>query len=172
MLPRRRFLRLVAPLLAVLLTACDNREDRHDVAPRSVEDRFALTIGDRRVRVQLAIFPGEMQQGLMYRKTMEEDEGMLFVYDRSQQMSFWMRNTDLPLDIGFFDAGGELKEVYPLHPRDERPVQSLGPRQFALEMNQGWFGRSGVKPGATLDRDALAKAIHARGLNPSTFGFR
>jgi len=87
-------------------------------------------------------------------------------------MSFWMRNTDLPLDIGFFDAAGELKEVYPLHPHDERPVQSLGPRQFALEMNQGWFGRAGVKSGATLDRVALAGAIRARGLKPSAFGLR
>jgi uncharacterized membrane protein (UPF0127 family) len=155
-----------------LLSACGNRDAEHDFTPRSVEDRFAITVGDHRVRLQLAIFPGEMQQGLMYRQTMAEDEGMLFVYDRSQQMSFWMRNTDLPLDIGFFDAGGELKEVYPLHPRDERPVQSLGPRQFALEMNQGWFGRAGVKPGATLDRAALAKAIRARGLNPATFGLR
>jgi uncharacterized membrane protein (UPF0127 family) len=172
MLFRRRFLCLTAIVLVTLWSGCGNNDASTTMAPKSIEDRFATEVGGRIVRMQVAIFPAEMQQGLMYRKNMADDEGMIFVYDQPQQMSFWMRNTELPLDIGFFDAAGELKEIYPLHPRDERPVQSMGPRQFALEMNQGWFARAGVKPGAKLDRAALARAIRARGLNPAAFGLR
>jgi uncharacterized membrane protein (UPF0127 family) len=87
-------------------------------------------------------------------------------------MSFWMRNTTLPLDIGYFDSTGELKEVYPMYPRDERPVASRGRMQYALEMNQGWFARAGVTTGAKLDQAALAEALRARGLKPAQFGIR
>ncbi|HEX2862181.1 MAG TPA: DUF192 domain-containing protein [Lacunisphaera sp.] len=167
---RRRLLIVAALCLVALLTGCGNRDSSQVAAPKPVDDRFAIEVGGRPVQMQLALHPAEMQQGLMYRKSMGAEEGMLFAYDRPQQMSFWMRNTELPLDIGFFDASGELREIYPLYPHDERPVQSLGPRQFALEMNQGWFARAGVKPGAKLDRAALAGAIRARGSNPATFG--
>jgi uncharacterized membrane protein (UPF0127 family) len=113
----------------------------------------------------------ELEQGLMYRKSMGEDEGMVFVFPTPRPQSFWMRNTTLPLDIGFFDAAGELKEVYPMYPLDEQAVQSHSRSiQFCLEMNQGWFQRAGVKPGAKLDLKALAAALRARGLKPEAAG--
>lgn len=171
---RRRFLSLALLALSVLLTACGNREAKPGVAsaPKSIEERFAIKVGERPLQLQVALQPAEMQQGLMYRKTLGADEGMLFVYGQPQQMSFWMRNVTLPLDIGFFDATGELKEIYPLHPHDERPVASRGRMQFALEMNQGWFNRAGIKPGAKLDLAALSAAIRARGVRPDSLGLR
>ena len=68
---------------------------------------------------------------------------MIFVFPRPQQMSFWMRNTELPLDIGYLDPDGTLREVYPMYPHDEKSVPSVARRQIALEMNQGWFARAG-----------------------------
>ena len=170
MFSRRQFLPLLSFALLVLIAGCDQAEVKPVEAPKSVQDRFPVRVGDRVIQMQLAVLPAEMEHGLMYRESMGPDEGMLFVYERPQLLSFWMRNTTLPLDIGFFDSTGELKEVYPMYPRDERPVASRGRMQFALEMNQGWFGRAGVTTGAKLDQAALAEALRARGLRPDRFG--
>ena len=167
----RRFL----PLLAVfaLLSACGGSDAAKSAAPKTVEDRFAIRIGDRVVQMQIAALPAELQKGLMFRKTMGEDEGMLFVFTRGQQQGFWMRNTELPLDIGYIDPTGELKEIYPMYPRDERTVTSRSRDiQFCLEMNQGWFKRHDIKPGAKLDLKAVAEALKARGLDPKQAGLR
>ena len=96
---------------------------------------------------------------------------MIFVYPRAQSLSFWMRNTPTPLDIGFFTADGELREIYPLHPFDETPVPSRRKDlQFAVELNQGWFQANQVKPGDKLDLAAVAAALKARGFPPRAFG--
>jgi uncharacterized protein len=152
--------------------AADRTGDRPaDTGPKTVADFFPINVGDRTVRMQLAVHSNEMQRGLMGRRDLGRDDGMIFVYEKPQQMSFWMRNTPTPLDIGFFDSNGFLEEIYPLHPFDETTVASRSDRlQFALEMNQGWFQRSRVKPGAWLDLKALAAALKARGFDPRKFG--
>lgn len=167
----RRFL----PFLAVfaLLSACGGSDAAKTAAPKTIDDRFAIKIGDRTVQMQIAALPGEQQKGLMFRTTMGEDEGMIFVFAGPQQQGFWMRNTVLPLDIGYIDPTGELKEIYPMYPHDERPVASRSRNiQFCLEMNQGWFARNGVKPGVMLDLKAVAAALKARGLKPEQAGLR
>ncbi|MBI2517358.1 MAG: DUF192 domain-containing protein [Opitutae bacterium] len=165
------------PVLAVFLlgalTACGGKDAAKDAAPKTAEDRFALKVGDATVQAQVAALPDELQRGLMYRSSMGRDEGMLFVFTTTQQMGFWMRNTTLPLDIGYFDSNGELKEIYPMYPLDERTVTSRSRDiQFCLEMNQGWFKDRGVKPGAKLDLKAVAAALTARGLKPEAAGLR
>ena len=168
MFSRRQFLPLLAAALVVLFSGCGN-EPKKSPEPKFIQDRFAIKVGGQAVQMQVAILPYEMQQGLMFVKSMGADEGMIFVYDRPQQMSFWMRNTELPLDIGFFDPDGKLKEVYPMYPHDERPVQSLGVRQFALEMNQGWYRQHRLQAGDEIDLAALADAIRARGKSPADY---
>jgi hypothetical protein len=151
--------------LVLGLTGCSQGEPAKAAAPKTVADHFTIHVGDRAVRLQLAVLMPEMQRGLMGRRELGRDEGMLFVYAKPDQLSFWMRNTPLPLDIGFFNPEGELVEIYPLHPFDETPVASRSRRlQFALEMNQGWFKASDVKPGAR------AAALKARGFDPRRFG--
>ncbi len=169
------FSRRLLPLLALcsLLTACGGADAARNAEPKTVDDRFAIKVGDRTVQMQIAAKAPEVQKGLMFRKSMGEDEGMLFVFTAPQQQGFWMRNTTLPLDIGFFDPAGELKEIYPMHPLDERQVASRSRNiQFCLEMNQGWFKRNDVKPGAKLDLKAVAAALKARGLKPEQAGLR
>ena len=165
---------LVGGLLGLmLLSGCGRADTAKDVAPKTVDDRFAIKVGERVVQMQIAALPAELQKGLMFRKTMGEDEGMLFVFAVPQPQGFWMRNTTLPLDIGYFDAPGELKEIYPLYPLDEKPVKSRSRGiQFCLEMNQGWYKRNEVKPGAKLDLKAVAEALRSRGLKPEAAGLR
>lgn len=155
------------------LTGCDRQESGGATDRKSVADYFEIRVGDKPVRVQIAVREEEMQRGLMDRRDLGANEGMLFVYDRPQSMSFWMRNTPTPLDIGFFDRSGKLLEIYPLHPFDETGVQSRSDELLiALEMNQGWFRESGIKPGQQLDLKAVAAALEARGFKPDRFGIR
>jgi len=139
--------------------------------PKSAGHFFPIRVGDRVVRMQLAVRSSEMQRGLMDRRDLGQEEGMLFVYDKPQSMTFWMRNTPTALDIGFFGSGGKLEEVYPMYPFDENTVASRSAElAYALEMNQGWFVRSGVKPGAALDLKALGQALKERGFSPDKYG--
>jgi hypothetical protein len=157
----------------LLLTACGEAKKEAPAAVKSFEEFFPIKIGDRTVRLQVAALPAETQQGLMFRKELGADDGMLFVFGRPQKLGFYMRNTTIPLDIGYLDAKGVLREIYPLYPLDERSVASRSSDvQFALEMNQGWFKRSGVAPGAQLDLKAVAAALRARGLKPEAAGLK
>ena len=168
----RRFLPLVS-LIGLLIAAagCGAGEGDRKPGPKTAEDYFPIKVGDRIVRMQLAVLDGEVQRGLMHRKSLGADDGMLFIFRRPQPMGFWMRNTTIPLDIGYFNSAGELREIYAMHPLDEKTVQSRGrDLQFALEMNQGWFKRAGVAPGAKLDLLAVAEALRARGLKPEAAG--
>lgn len=138
---------------------------------KTVADYFPVKIGERVARLQFAVLPNEQQRGLMERALLGTNDGMIFIYREPQQMSFWMRNTLVPLDIGFFDAKGELREVRQMFPRDERSVKSHGTDlQFAVEMNQNWYRDNGVKPGARLDIAAVKAALKERGFEPRRFG--
>jgi uncharacterized membrane protein (UPF0127 family) len=109
----------------------------------------------------------------MQRPDLGRDEGMIFVYERPQQLSIWMRNTPEALDLGYLTPEGVVAEVYGLLPLDERPVNSHGSRiQFALEMPTGWFAAHGVGAGSRIDMKAVAAALKARGFEPEKFGVR
>lgn len=171
-------LRLWISLLgaALLLAACDGTKHAEPAATapaavKTVEDHFPITFGGQTVRMQLAVTPSEMEHGLMGRPKLADDEGMLFVYRRPQPVSFWMRNTPNPLDIGYINPEGVLEEIYPMFPFDETPIRSASQRlQFTLETNQDWYSNHGIRPGAQLDLKALAEALKARGFEPKDFG--
>lgn len=168
----RRVLATVILVLVALAGGC--KEDATPpAAPLGAEAWFPFKIGDVAVKLQVAVRPMEMQQGLMHRPMLGDDEGMLFVYPEPSGRSFWMRNTLIPLDIGFFSPDGVLREVRAMNPLDESPVTSFSSEiQFAVEMNQGWYRANGVRPGAKLDMEALRAALEARGFDPRDAGLR
>lgn len=134
---------------------------------------FPFSVGGKELRVQIVVTRDEQQRGLMGRRDLGADDGMIFVYPMPQQMSFWMRNTPTPLDIGFFKEDGTLGEVYPMFPYDETTVSSAGSDYtMALEVNQGWFAKHGIKPGAKADLARLAAALRARGFKPERYSVR
>lgn len=159
-------------LSAFLLAGCESSAEISpdaDALPHS--HRFPLKIDGVTVQARIALTHSEKMRGLMEVTEMPENEGMLFVDARPKQASFWMRNTLIPLDIGYFDSDGILLEIYRMYPRDESAVKSRSDQvQFALEMNQGWFSANNIRPGATLDFDALRQAISARGFSPKDYG--
>jgi uncharacterized protein len=151
--------------------------EHKSVAPaadaKSPNSYFAIKLGDQTVQLQIAALPDEQMHGLMFRRDLGADQGMIFVFPRGQRQAFYMRNTPTPLDIGYFDGDGVLKEIYPMYPFDETSITSRSDRiQFCVEMNQGWYQKAGVKPGAKLDMQALVAALKARGIDPIEYGLR
>jgi uncharacterized membrane protein (UPF0127 family) len=165
-----QFLTGVACML-VLASCSGKSEERPGSLPHS--HRFTLEVDDKPIAVRIAIRDNEQKTGLMEIDSMPADEGMLFVSELPRQMSFWMRNTRIPLDIGYFNSEGTLLEIYPLYPHVEDPVKSRSiDVRYALEMNQGWFKANGVKVGARLELTALRKAIADRGFDEDVFVYR
>ncbi len=174
MTTRRAFLPVLlfacaAVAAAFALAGCGGSERAPEL--KTVAEYFPIKIGSQTARLQLAVEPAEQKIGLMGRTTLGADDGMLFLYGRPQQMSFWMHNTLVPLDIGFFDAKGELREVRQMIPNDQRSVKSRSAEiLIAIEMNQHWYRERGVKLGAKLDLVALKAALKARGVEPRRVG--
>ena len=113
---------------------------------------YPLRVAGISIEAEIASTPAESSRGLMFRRQLPAEQGMLFIFPKPRTLSFWMRNTAIPLDVGYFDNNGMLREIHPLTPFDERPVRSRYDQlRFALEVNQGWFQRHGVEPGAYLD---------------------
>lgn len=99
------------------------------------------------VPVEIADTDAERQMGLMGREALAADAGMLFVFDTEQPLSFWMKDTLIPLSIAFIDAQGTIVDIQDMQPLDETPHDSAAPAQYALEVNQGFFAERGIQVG-------------------------
>jgi uncharacterized membrane protein (UPF0127 family) len=152
---------LLAPVVLTGLAGCQPAKE--SLPPAESQTYFPISVGGHVLQLQLALNPAEQQKGLMHRDRLPEDHGMLFLFDQPDQRSFWMRNTRIPLDIGYFDASGQLVEVYPLFPHDENPVPSKSREiLIAVETNRGWYAAHGVQAGASIDLVGLQTALARR----------
>lgn len=91
--------------------------------------------------------------GLMYRRILGDNEGMLFVFETAEHRQFWMKNTYIPLSIAYIGKDRIINEIYDMKPLDERITYSQKPAMYALEMKQGWFARSNITAGCRLELD-------------------
>jgi len=105
------------------------------------------------VKAEIARTQEERARGLMYRKELPDGEGMLFVFERDQMMSFWMKNTYIPLSIAYITSDGRIVEIKDMYPRDESSVMSSRSVRYALEVPQNWFSRVGIKTGDVVKID-------------------
>jgi len=103
------------------------------------------------ITVELARTEEEKAQGLMHRKKLPDGEGMIFIYDRDQMMSFWMKNTLIPLSIAYIAADGRIIEIKDMQPLDLSSIKSSRSVRYALETPQGWFDRAGVQAGDVVN---------------------
>ena len=110
-----------------------------------------LKIGNISLNVEVAKTESEQSQGLMGRKALPNNQGMLFEYPNEQNLSFWMKNTSIPLSIAFIDESGAILEILDLEPFNETSVSSKSRAKYALEVNKGWFGENNINVGDVVD---------------------
>lgn len=113
------------------------------------------------IMVEIASTNAARKQGLMNRKKLEPDRGMLFVFATEDYHGFWMKNTLIPLSIAFIKADGTISRIREMYPRDEEAIWSSEPVKYALEMNQGWFDRNNIKVGDKVFFPDAVKNIKA-----------
>ncbi len=109
--------------------------------------RIPLYIQDREIWVEVAQTPGERSVGLMGRKHLGKDEGMLFIFEIEDYHGFWMKDTLLPLSIAFIGKDGRIVWMTDMKPLTLDSHVPPKPILYALEMNKGWFSSHGVKEG-------------------------
>lgn len=144
----------LAALLAALVAGPAAAQD----AAQPKLPTLQLNAGMHLIRAEVALTPDQQRVGLMWRQTMGANDGMLFVYEQPQAHCFWMRNTLLPLTIAFIDDDGRIVNLRDMQPRTENPHCADKPVRFALEMNQGWFAKRGLKAGFQLGGPIFATA--------------
>ena len=118
---------------------------------QSAMPMLELTAGFHRIEAEVAANDQHRQVGLMNRKAMPPQHGMLFVFNHENTHCMWMRNTLLPLSVAFMDASGTIINIEDMQPQTEDNHCARRPARFALEMNIGWFAQRGIKPGTRIN---------------------
>jgi len=116
-----------------------------------------ITVKGNKLTVEVVKTEQEKAKGLMFREKMGKDEGMLFVYEKEELLSFWMKNTRIPLSIAFLDKSGKIVDLQDMVPFSLQTRTSALPAQFALEVNQGWFEEHGISVGDSVKLPGLIK---------------
>ena len=129
------------PCVFAVFAACDDTRKLKTIP---------LPLAGKQFTVEVADTQETRGRGLMFRESLPEDAGMLFVFERDGQQSFWMENTRIPLSLAYISRTGEIREIYDLAPLSRRTVQSTYAVRYALEVNQGTFEKLGIKPGYVI----------------------
>jgi len=137
--------------LALALGAC---------AASSGMPEIPLVVNGHRLTAEVAATEGAQAQGLMHRRILPENRGMLFVFREVTHHAMWMMNTYIPLSVAFLDERGVIINIEDMKPHTQDTHPAAKPARYALEMNQGWFAKRGIKPGARIE--GLERAPPAR----------
>lgn len=144
------FLRGFFPILFAV-----NVFGQDEVRPLQFEKK-QVWVGAKKLNVEIADTPIKRQRGLMYRKELKENEGMLFIFQEEKIRTFFMKNTYIPLSIGYFNKKKKLVDIQKMNPPSslfsKKIPQSTSrfPAQYVLEVSQGWFKRNRMKVGSLL----------------------
>ncbi len=117
--------------------------------------RYPVKIGTKTYYLEVADSPQERQQGLMYRRSMDDSEGMIFIFENEENRSFWMRNTYIDLSIAYLDSRGRIIEILDMYALDDTPVPGSAPARYAIELCRGAFDRAGAAAGDLIDLTPL-----------------
>ncbi len=103
------------------------------------------------INAEIAETEGAQRRGLMFRRILSNNYGMLFIFNSERPLRFWMKNTYIPLSIAYISKKGVINEIYQMKPLDiSVTYPSKIPAKYALEVKQGWFARKGIKPGSKI----------------------
>lgn len=137
---------LFLSLIGLLLTACSDKPPTF--AEQICKEKYAnIMVKSEPLYVRTACQQDELAHGLKNIKKMDYDVGMIFVFGYEKPLSFWMKDTYIPLDIAFLNNNLEIVDIQTMKPHDETEVKSSKPASYALEVNKGYFNKYNIKVG-------------------------
>ena len=142
----KHLLQILAALAAAAAIQAVHAADE----PQLTLPRVRLSAGLHQIDAQVAQTSEQRSTGLMFRKEMPQQEGMLFIFEQPSRQCFWMKNTLLPLTAAFVSDDGTIVNLEDMKPQALDSHCSLKPVRYVLEMNQGWFAKKGIKAGTRL----------------------
>ncbi len=143
---------VMALFLCVSVTAA-RAEEKFDTQPLTIVTRDGKS---HAFTVELAVTPRQREQGLMNRREMAEDRGMLFAFGETRQVFMWMKNTYLPLDMLFLGKDGKIRTIKEnAEPLSEAIIDSKGPIDYVLELNGGTVKRLGIRTGNRVENELI-----------------
>ena len=147
-----RVTRTFVLVIAMLACACGGEGESND-PPLLPTRQLTVSQGtvSQKLTVELALSASEQQQGLMFRQSMPEERGMLFILGRQLASGFWMKNTYIPLDIAYLDSDGTVLDIIPGEPLNETIHKPAKPYWNVLEVNRGWFARHNLGIGSKVE---------------------
>ncbi len=120
--------------------------------PQANLPTVSLQFGELKLSAEVADEEMERQAGMMFRRKMADGEGMVFVFESPRKVSFWMKNTLIPLSVAYVNRNGMILEIHDLQPEDETVVSSkFDSILYAIEVPQGWFQKNSILPGSTIE---------------------
>jgi uncharacterized membrane protein (UPF0127 family) len=138
-------------LFVALVVGCSERSPTNGLATTTMK------IGRETFTLEIANTSAAREHGLMERDSMPADHGMIFVFKAPDELSFWMKNTRIPLDILYLDEHGKVVSIHQMKPYDRSGVPSDGPAKYAIELNVGRASDVGAKVGDVLEIPANAR---------------
>ncbi len=111
---------------------------------------YEININNKIARAEVAFTQKDRAIGLMFRDKLDKDHGMLFIYPQEQNLSFWMKNTQIPLSIAFINSSEVITQIESMVPYSLLSHASKDKARFALEMEEGWFIKNGIKAGSKV----------------------
>lgn len=130
-------------VLAVLLLAAAILPVFADARLKTIQ----VKVGAHPLKVEVADTDPARERGLMFRKQMGKNDGMLFIFEQPEYQSMWMKNTLIPLSVAFLDKEGRILSIHDMEPQTLDTHMSAGPALYAIETNKGWFAEKKVKVG-------------------------
>lgn len=136
---------------SILFLICNGSKAQEKKEGKSLLTHREIIVGGERLLVEVSFTPDALQRGLQFRNFLPENQGMLFVYESPQILTFWMKDTLIPLDIAFISEDGLVLNIDFMNPDDGmKYYRSAGPARYAIEVNQGWFKNHGVIVGSRV----------------------
>jgi uncharacterized protein len=143
-------LALTASLFVAMAAGCGGCKRDPQKSASSQPPVVTISLAGKPFKLEVAASNANRQLGLMYRKELAPDAGMIFVFQKEERLSFWMRNTEIPLDIVYINSAGQVVSIKELKPFDEGAVVSDAPAKYAIELNKGTAAEVGLKVGDTV----------------------
>lgn len=148
-------LTLIFPIMLSVAVLFRPAPTRAQSEAKLVLEKRKIKIGKQVLTVEIADTMEKRAQGLMFRTSLPKDHGMLFVFENEEELAFWMKNTLIPLSIGYFDRDKKLVNSMEMDPAPATEISpktyhSAKPAMYALEMTKGWFSRNKVGPGTAF----------------------